>query len=88
MAWPLRPMARRSSSRNGGRERCIAYASTKTFSHPLHGQPVCDGAKNQGFTTLARWHVPDPIPFKKSLTFDLGIWHHGNVDDGDVRISQ
>ena len=54
----------------------LAYASTKTFSHPLHGQPVCDGAKNQGFTTLARWHVPDPIPFKKSLTFDLGIWHH------------
>lgn len=52
-----------------------AWGSGERFSHPFHGQPTSDGPKNQGTSTLVRWHVPDPIPFQDGLRFELELWH-------------
>ena len=55
------------------------WAKGERYSHPFHGQPSGDGALQPGLATLARWHVPDPIPFSQSLAFDLELWHHEDV---------
>jgi len=52
-----------------------AWCSPIRFSHPYHAQPTCDGPRNYGLTTVNRFHVLDPIPFTKSVRFDLELWH-------------
>jgi hypothetical protein len=52
------------------------YFVTGTFSAPYHGVTVLDREKNR--VGAYRWHIEDPIPFKKSLRFEL---EHGPNND-------
>ena len=52
-----------------------AWCCPELFSHPYHAQPVCDGPRNYGLTTVTRFQLFDPIPFQRSLRFDLELWH-------------
>ncbi len=48
------------------------------FLHPLHSQTVCDGQRygtNYGRTIVTRLRGLDIIPFTKSFTFDMELWH-------------
>jgi hypothetical protein len=52
------------------------YFVTGTFAGPYHGVTVLDREKNR--VGAYRWHVEDPIPFQKSLRFEL---EHGPNND-------
>jgi hypothetical protein len=54
-------------------------------SGPWTGTPIAEGEKLGSRLTGYRWHIPDPIPFKKSLW--AGIEHAGWTanPDGSVR---
>lgn len=52
-----------------------AWCDPTLFQHPFHAQTRCDGPGNKGYTSVVRWHLVDDIPFKKSLRFDLEVWH-------------
>lgn len=52
------------------------YFVTGAFSSPYHGVTVIDREKNR--VGAYRWHIEDPIPFKKSLRFEL---EHGPDND-------
>lgn len=41
---------------------------------PFYGVNVYDGYEIQDRTTVYRWHLPDPIPFKKSLRLEMEHW--------------
>lgn len=66
-----------------GTEDYYGYAccSNALFTHAYHNQTRCDGPGNSGHTCLSRFHIADPIPFRKSLKFDMEIWHW---DDDDI----
>ena len=52
---------------------------------PWYGTPVAEGERIGARLTGYRWHVPDPIPFTKSLW--AGIEHAGwtyNADGSDA----
>ncbi|TAH34649.1 MAG: DUF2961 domain-containing protein [Planctomycetota bacterium] len=52
-----------------------AWCSPELFSHPFHAQARCDGPGNYGFTSVNRYQIGDHVPFQKSFTFDLEVWH-------------
>jgi hypothetical protein len=56
-----------------------AWCSPQLFTQPYHAQPRCDGPGNFGHTAVSRFHVLDPIPFTKSLRFDMELWHWQDV---------
>lgn len=56
-----------------------AWCSPEPFSRPYHAQTRCDGPANHGHTSVNRWHVLDPIPFERSLRFDMEMWHWQEV---------
>lgn len=50
---------------------CDAWGVFKN-SGPYYGTPIWSGNEaDDALTTVYRWHVPDPIPFRKSLRFEL-----------------
>ncbi len=51
----------------------------RRFSTPYYGVPVWEGDPPGGRVTAYRWHVVDPIPFRKSLK--VTIEHKGSVFD-------
>lgn len=53
----------------------FAWCSPETFSRPFHAQPHVDGPSNYGHSSMVRWHVLDPIPFRRHLRFDIEAWH-------------
>lgn len=53
----------------------FAWCSPETFSRPYHAQPHVDGPSNRGQSSMVRWHVLDPIPFRRNLRFDIEAWH-------------
>ncbi len=55
------------------------YGLTGTFDSPNHGITVLDTERNR-FSGY-RWHIDDPIPFKKSLKFLL---QHGQYQNESV----
>ncbi len=57
-----------------------AWSSNVPFSWPYHAQPRADPDGNSGQIANVRWHVLDPIPYTKSLDFDLEQWHWANVE--------
>jgi len=61
-----------------------AWGLRTSFS-PWYGTPVAEGERVGARLTGYRWHVPDPIPFTKSLW--AGIEHAGWTynDDGSLR---
>lgn len=56
-----------------------AWCCPEPFVRPYHGQPRCDGPGNFGHTGIYRWQTFDDIPFKKSLEFDVEMWHWADV---------
>jgi hypothetical protein len=56
-----------------------AWCSPILFQRPYHGQNRCDGPANFGQSNVHRWHIFDPIPFTRSLRFDLEMWHWEDV---------
>ena len=60
-----------------GTEDYFGYAwSTPTrFEHAYHAQTAAAGAGFGGLWSMNRFHILDPIPFARSLRFDLEVWH-------------
>jgi hypothetical protein len=56
-----------------------AWCSPEVFQKPYHAQPRCDGPANFGHTSLNRFHIIDPIPYREALKFDMEIWHWQDV---------
>lgn len=52
-----------------------AWCDNQPFTHAYHNQPRCDGPGNYGHTCVSRFHIMDDIPFTKSLSFNMEVWH-------------
>jgi hypothetical protein len=52
-----------------------AWSSTERFAHAYHAQTSATGPGFAGGFSMNRFHILDPIPFGKSLRFDLEVWH-------------
>jgi hypothetical protein len=52
------------------------YYDTGVYSAPYHGVTIKDTERSR--INTYRWHIEDPIPFRKSLRFDI---EHGGVND-------
>ncbi len=52
-----------------------AWSSTETFAHAYHAQTRAPAAGFGGLFSMNRFLVLDPVPFERSLRFDLEIWH-------------
>lgn len=59
-----------------------AWSSNQPFQRPYHGQPRSDVPGNRGHSVVNRWHVFDPIPFRKTLKFDIENWHWAETQTG------
>lgn len=57
----------------------FAWCSPEPFARPFHAQPHVDGPSNRGHSSMVRWHVLDPIPFRRRLRFDIEAWHTVDV---------
>jgi hypothetical protein len=57
-----------------------AWCSPLLFQKPYHAQSRCDGPANLGHSSVNRWHVFDPIPYRRSLKFDMEMWHWSDVE--------
>ncbi|HEY6476705.1 MAG TPA: glycoside hydrolase family 172 protein [Polyangia bacterium] len=53
----------------------FAWSTPETFSHAYHAQTRAPGQGFGGLFSMNRFHILDPIPFSRSLRFDLEIWH-------------
>ena len=58
----------------------------REFSTPYYGVPVYEGVYAGDRVSAYRWHITDPIPFKKSLRAE--IEHRGSVFNPDAPLSQ
>ncbi len=60
-----------------GTEDYYGYAWCKPnfFESAFHAQPSGDGNLVPGFTVNCRYRALDAIPFKKSIKFDMELWH-------------
>jgi hypothetical protein len=53
----------------------FAWSTPEPFEHAYHAQTVAPGEGFGGLFSMNRFHILDPIPFSRSLRFDLEIWH-------------
>ncbi len=53
----------------------FAWSTPEPFAHAYHAQTRAPGTGFAGLFSMNRFHVLDPIPFTRSLRFDLEIWH-------------
>ncbi len=51
-----------------------AWCNTRLFSHAYHAQSLCTGPGNFGYTSVARYHIIDNIPFRRRLRFYIEKW--------------
>jgi len=51
-----------------------AWCNPTPFTHAYHNQSLCTGPGNFGYTAVARYHILDDIPFRKSMKFDIEKW--------------
>ncbi|UCG59147.1 MAG: DUF2961 domain-containing protein, partial [Phycisphaerales bacterium] len=60
-----------------GTEDYFGYAWCKPefFESAFHAQPSGDGNLKPGFTVNSRYRALDAIPFRKSIQFDMELWH-------------
>jgi len=56
-----------------------AWCSPELFQRPYHAQSRCDGPSNYGQTNVHRWQLFDPIPYTKSMKFNIEMWHWEDV---------
>lgn len=52
-----------------------AWCCPTPFVRPYHNQPRCDGPANRGHTSVNRWQILDAMPYRKSIRFDIEMWH-------------
>ena len=52
-----------------------AWSQTETFAHAYHAQTRAPANGFAGLFSMNRFLVLDPVPFERSLRFDLEIWH-------------
>ena len=52
-----------------------AWSQAETFAHAYHAQTRAPAGSFGGLFSMNRFLVLDPVPFKRSLRFDLEIWH-------------
>ncbi|MEM9586932.1 MAG: glycoside hydrolase family 172 protein, partial [Planctomycetota bacterium] len=57
-----------------------AWCRPERFSMPLHAQPVGRGALLGGPVVNTRIRSLDAIPFRKSIDFDMEIWHWSDTE--------
>ena len=57
----------------------------REFCSPYHGVSLYEGVVLGDRVTAYRWHIPDPIPFKESLHFE--IEHRGSIFDNDASLA-
>jgi hypothetical protein len=65
---------------------CGAWDFQHAFWNPYNGVPLYDNAEKGGekrgiLNTCYRWHLQDPVPFKKSLRFVIEHGRHGWDND-------
>ena len=53
----------------------FAWSTPETFAHAYHAQTRAPGDGFGGLFSMNRFLVIDPVPFARSLRFDLEIWH-------------
>ncbi|HEX7476410.1 MAG TPA: glycoside hydrolase family 172 protein [Polyangiales bacterium] len=58
-----------------------AWCSNQRFSAAYTGQPHASTRHNFGYTSLYRFQIPDPIPFRNGLRFDQEVQHWGQAVD-------
>lgn len=56
-----------------------AWCDPTPFARPYNAQPRADGPGNRGHTEVARFFILDPIPFTKTIQFNLEMWHWAEV---------
>jgi len=52
-----------------------AWCRPEFFENPFHAQPKGGGNLKGGFSVNCRYRALDAIPFRKSLKFDMELWH-------------
>ncbi|MCG8476709.1 MAG: DUF2961 domain-containing protein [Cytophagales bacterium] len=52
-----------------------AWGRGEAFMHPFVSQPIGEGNRHAGLTVNSRFRALDRIPFKRSLRFDMELWH-------------
>ncbi len=52
-----------------------AWSQAETFAHAYHAQTRAPPSGFAGLFSMNRFLVLDPVPFERSLRFDLEIWH-------------
>jgi hypothetical protein len=52
-----------------------AWSNGNNFDHPFITQPEGFGANRPGLVLNARYRTLDAIPFRKSIQFDMEMWH-------------
>lgn len=52
-----------------------AWGDSHTYMNPYHAQTRCDGPGSKGNTSNVRYQILDSVPFRKSLNFDIEVWH-------------
>ncbi len=52
-----------------------AWCRPEPFSAPFHAQPTGAGNFAPGLSVCGRWRALDAIPFRRSLDFDMELWH-------------
>ena len=58
---------------------CYAWGTPQVFQHPWANQPRADGPGNRGHVVNTRTRSLDAIPFRRSLHFDMELWHWADV---------
>ena len=85
--WYVDGSAKPSISGTGSEDYfCGAWDFGKAFWAPYFGVPYYDNASKGGekrgiLNTCYRWHIQDPVPFKKSLLFTLEHGRRGYDED-------
>lgn len=52
-----------------------AWGMEASFSHPYIAQPDGSGNQRSGYVSNIRYRGLDAIPFRKSIRFDMEMWH-------------
>ena len=53
-----------------------AWSANDIFAYPFCGQPRNDGPANRGHVANFRWHMLDPLPFKRGIAFYMELFSH------------
>lgn len=64
-----------------------AWGASILYARPYHAQTRVDGPGSFGHSSEERFHILDPIPYTKSIKFDMERWHWADCMSGWARTS-